>query len=364
MCLQRKCKPAASDGDLGEGFETNPLAIELGESAAEGKDDGSAEPQEPTAQPARAKLAKMQREGKDARAQVQKLQAETQQQQVDNQQLREDNAQQQAEIEQLQAEVQQLEAQSEMDGDAVRKSEATLRKDNETLRKENAALKLTSGSVDEMQMVPVSGGGEATSDTASAADQPVAVRKSQEDTLKELATDESLSEEARASAQKALEVLVSSQLVDIERIAALKKRDGALEELESEAQFAKQQSRIEQKAALDAALLKREAEALTEVKMLEADAELKRKRQEALTKNLEADAQAAQFLEQKTQFMDDQQHSALQKLQAKAQLLEQKAQACQQLESATKGVSEEMTEWLSANRLQDYAAHMALIAGS
>ena len=35
-----------------------------------------------------------------------------------------------------------------------------------------------------------------------------------------------------------------------------------------------------------------------------------------------------------------------------------------QLESATKGVSEEMTEWLAANRLQEYAAHMALIAGS
>ena len=51
--------------------------------------------------------------------------------------------------------------------------EATLRKDNETLRKEIAALKLTSGSADGMQMVPVSGGGEATSDTASAVDQPV-----------------------------------------------------------------------------------------------------------------------------------------------------------------------------------------------
>merc|ERR1739847_261851 len=47
--------------------------------------------------------------------------------------------------------------------------------------------------------------------------------------------------------------------------------------------------------------------------------------------------------------------AALQKLQA---------EACQQLESATKGVSEEMAEWLAANRLQEYAPHMALIAGA
>ena len=44
--------------------------------------------------------------------------------------------------------------------------------------------------------------------------------------------------------------------------------------------------------------------------------------------------------------------------------MDQKAQACQQLESVTKGVSEEMVEWLAANRLQEYAAHMALVAGS
>ena len=62
--------------------------------------------------------------------------------------------------------------------------------------------------------------------------------------------------------------------------------------------------------------------------------------------------------------MDEQQQHALQKLEAKAKLMDQKAQACQQLESATKGVSEEMTEWLAANRLQEYAAHMVLIAGA
>ena len=64
--------------------------------------------------------------------------------------------------------------------------------------------------------------------------------------MKELALDESLSEEARDSAKKALEVLVSSQLLDIEQAAALKKRAGALRDLESEALFVDQQARIEE----------------------------------------------------------------------------------------------------------------------
>ena len=60
--------------------------------------------------------------------------------------------------------------------------------------------------------------------------------------MKQLAADESLSEEARESAKKALEVLVSSQLLDIEQAAAHKKRAGELKELESEAQFINQQA--------------------------------------------------------------------------------------------------------------------------
>ena len=55
--------------------------------------------------------------------------------------------------------------------------------------------------------------------------------------MKELAADESVSEEARESAKKALEVLVSSELVEIEQAAARRKRAGELQELESEAQF-------------------------------------------------------------------------------------------------------------------------------
>ena len=128
-------------------------------------------------------------------------------------------------------------------------------------------------------------------------------------------------------------------MFDIEQAAALKK-------LQSEAQFVSQQIQIEQNVALEKqqseaqfSLSKEEAE----VKTLVAQAELRRKRQDVET---EADL-----------FMDEQEHAALQKLQAKAKRMDQ-------LESAIKGVSEEMTEWLAANRLQDYAAHMALIAGS
>ena len=51
--------------------------------------------------------------------------------------------------------------------------------------------------------------------------------------MKDLAADESLSEEARDSARKALEVLVSSQLLDIEQAAALKKLDLPVEVRES-----------------------------------------------------------------------------------------------------------------------------------
>ena len=71
-------------------------------------------------------------------------------------------------------------------------------------------------------MVAVSGGGGSAVSTVDP--EP----KTQADTMKELAADESLTEDARESAQKALEVLVSSQLLDIEQAAALKK-------LESEA---------------------------------------------------------------------------------------------------------------------------------
>ena len=50
----------------------------------------------------------------------------------------------------------------------------------------------------------------------------------QETAMKERAADESLSEETREYAKKAVEVLVSSELLDIEQAAALKKLDAML----------------------------------------------------------------------------------------------------------------------------------------
>ena len=62
--------------------------------------------------------------------------------------------------------------------------------------------------------------------------------------MKQLAADETLSEEARESAKKAMEVLVSSQLFDIEQVAALKK-------VESEAQFALRKLKAEDAAEVE-----------------------------------------------------------------------------------------------------------------
>ena len=126
--------------------------------------------------------------------------------------------------------------------------------------------------------------------------------------MKDLAADESLSEEARDSARKALEVLASSQLLDIEQAAALKK-------LESEADFVHQQAQIEALAEAK----KVEVESLAEVKTAEAE---------------------------------------IKKLEAEAQLKRQRSEAKKML------VSDDMVEWLGQHRLQECAADLARIAGA
>ena len=67
--------------------------------------------------------------------------------------------------------------------------------------------------------------------------------------MKELAADESMSEEARESAKKAVEVLTSSQLLDIEQTADLKKMESehnvALKKLESKSQFKRKKLEVE-----------------------------------------------------------------------------------------------------------------------
>ena len=133
--------------------------------------------------------------------------------------------------------------------------------------------------------------------------------------MKELAADESVSEEARESAKKAFEVLMSSQLLEIEQAAALKK-------IESEAQFANQQASIERNAEQDATMQKLEAEGMAEVKKLEAQAQLKRKKLEAEQCDMAAEQQ---------------------KLRAET--------------------SDEMIEWLERHRLQAYSMNLTRIAG-
>ena len=145
--------------------------------------------------------------------------------------------------------------------------------------------------------------------------------------MKELAVDESLSEEARDSAKKALDVLVSSQLLDIEQAAALKQRVGALKDLESEALFVDQQAQIENR--------KLEAAALAEVQKMEAEATKVEAEAQSKRKKLEAEAQAKTLL----------------------QIAELESSA------AAEGLSEELTEWQKRHRLQKCAAAIARVAG-
>ena len=131
--------------------------------------------------------------------------------------------------------------------------------------------------------------------------------------MKQLVADESLSEEARESAKKALEVLVSSELVEIEQVAALKK-------VESEAQFA---------------LNKLKAEDAAEAKTIG---------QKALAASAKLDAETTG------------------KLEAEAKKLESEAREedYQTLAASKK----EVKEWLRSHRLQDYVAEVTRIAGS
>eukprot|EP01045_Picozoa_sp_COSAG04_P003609 COSAG04_NODE_148_length_22826_cov_11.360026_4_plen_2104_part_00 len=302
----------ASGSELGEGFEENPLAIEMDQSATDEGDGGG----EPTAaQPARAKLAKMQREAKDARAQVQKLQIENQQNKVENQQKQDEIQQLQSEVQQLHDEIEQLEAQGQMDGDAVRQSESALRKENAALKSQLASASQRQG----MELVAVSGGEQQLTDqTAPPGPTPdLTPAKTKEAALKELAGDESLSEEARDTAMKALEAIVASQLVEIEQEAAVKQleseQNAALKKLESEALFIDQQARIEALAEAK----KVEVESLAVVKKLEAEAQSKRDEAGAKT-----------------------------------------------LLHAPDGLCDDMMGWLGQHRLQQCAADMARIAGA
>ena len=212
----------------------------------------------------------------------------------------------------MQEEIQELEAQSQMDGDAVRRSEAAL-------RKEVAALKaqLTTASQREgRELVAVS---NASSAEPASADQAPAVLNTKESALKQLAVDESLSEEARDSAMKALEVLVASQLAEVEHEAATKKRNAELEELESEQNAAAKKRIAEQSAALE----KLESESVFDEKKASAE-------------QLKARAEAA---------------------------AERKAAATERLQELDAETEAEMMEWLGRHRLSRHTDVIANVVG-
>ena len=191
-----------------------------------------------------------------------------------------------------------------MDGDAVRKSESAL-------RKEVAALKAKLESVlqtEATQLATIPSSGEA--DQAGTSDQAGAATKTRETALKELAADESLSEEARDSAMKALEALVASQLSEIEQTAAVQK-------LESEHHVALKKRTTE--------LVDMESEQAAALRKLELEAQFEQRTVEA-----------------------------------------QRQKAFSALELKTDGDTEledEMAEWLRRHRLQRYTASFTRIAG-
>ena len=144
--------------------------------------------------------------------------------------------------------------------------------------------------------------------------------------MKDLAADESLSEEARDSARKALDVLVSSQLLEIEQAAALKK-------LEVDAQFAQRQAQVERKSK-DASVQELEAEAQyirrqAEAEQMKAEAERLKARAD-----IETEAQGQRSKDRS---------AAIIKLDAEADA--------------------EMTEWLGRHRLLRHAEAIARVAG-
>ena len=112
-----------------------------------------------------------------------------QQLQTENQELQTENQELQTENQELQTEIQQLEEQNQMDGDAVRKSESALRKENATLKAQLERTRASQPEAAQLATIPTDGGTEEPKVT------------SREISMKERATDDALSEEAREAAK-------------------------------------------------------------------------------------------------------------------------------------------------------------------
>ena len=154
--------------------------------------------------------------------------------------------------------------------------------------------------------------------------------------MKELAGDESLSEEARDTAMKALEMLVASELEEIEQVAAARKRDAELQELQSEAK-----KRI-------ATLNDMESEA----HFIESEQSVALKKQSV----------ALEKMESEVQFINQQARAEQKKARAEAEAERRKA-TTERLHELDAGTEAEMIEWLGRHRLSRHADTIADVVG-
>lgn len=200
-----------------EGTDDNPIRMEnpLSFGESDQADVYDIEGSELTnVPPSRIKLAKLQREAKDSRAQAQQLQTQNRQLQTQNQQLQANTAAAKAEIVSLKAFTTATDESTKV----------------QALQAETAALKsrLAQAHTDGMQLAMFSDGAQST---ATIQQQPT--EQSSEAVMKEHATDETLSEETRESAKQALDELAAARIKALtnstfERRLALAQQDRKL----------------------------------------------------------------------------------------------------------------------------------------
>jgi hypothetical protein len=182
--------------------------------------------------PSRIKLAKLQREAKDSRAQAQQLQTQNRQLQTQNRQLQTDKDHDKAEIATAKAEIVSLKALTTATDESTKV---------QALQAETTALKrrLAQAQKDGMQLAMFSDEAQST----AIHQQPT--EQSSEAVMKEHATDETLSEETRESAKQALDELAAAHIKDL-----ASERRLALKNLASERHLALENSAFERRLAL------------------------------------------------------------------------------------------------------------------
>ena len=180
-----------------DNFQENPLSMDSGPSDAydiEGREL-------PNAPPALAKLAKMQREAKETRAQNQKLQTE-------NQKLQTELASFKAENTSLKVENTSLKSITTAKDESTKVQ--ALQAQNATKDNTIAALKA------QLAQAPQPSGAQlqlALSDASPGTNAPPQLIKTQQATIKEFSADESLSEDTREAAKQVLDEIAAAQIM-------------------------------------------------------------------------------------------------------------------------------------------------------